>query len=315
MSLQLRSPTDRGSNPRQWMETLESYASTWMRPVLAEQARLIGGVDRHGLFGDALSHLVQAGGKQVRPLLVLAACELTGGEGSRALPVACALEFLHVSSLVFDDLPCMDDALSRRGVPTLHCKYDEATAVLVGLGLIVLANELLSGSWAPSEVRQIRRHTEVMRLIGIDGMLAGQAVDLALRDPKRAKENLPRDVQIAKTSALMSASLAAGAYTGHANDEQLAGLIEFGHHMGWAYQIADDELDLHEDVVGSQVCVDEISEPRKTSHLHRALQCLERHFPARTPARDALEAMAYLAAYRGSAAGMKLTPPPPHVCA
>lgn len=197
-------------------------------------------------FNQAAEYVLFSGGKRLRPALTLIGCEIVGGDADRALPAAVASEFIHTSSLIFDDLPSMDNAPERRGVESLHSKFGEGLAVLVGLAFLNESYGLIYDCVdAPIENRALALK-ETVDCIGPCGMIGGQAVDLAVaRDDvgKRA----PEEVRNLKTSALMRLTLVVGAILGGAKENQLEQLRAFAIALGEAYQISDDILDLQED--------------------------------------------------------------------
>lgn len=177
-------------------------------------------------LNDAIAHAVLSGGKRTRPLLSLLAGELCGAPAEAILPAACAIEFLHAASLVFDDMPCMDDASTRRSRPCLHVAFDEATALLAGLALMNEAYAIFA--CAPELLAQATCE------IGIEGMIGGQAVDLA---------GVFSSGRIEKTTALTRLAMAAGAHAARASRDEVDALALFGHAVGEAYQMCDDVAD------------------------------------------------------------------------
>ena len=200
-------------------------------------------------LNEAIRYSLLAPGKRLRPLLALAACEAVSGEWRRALPVACAVEFVHVYSLIHDDLPAMDDDDLRRGQPTCHRKYDEATAILAGDALQMLAIEVISGE-LPAE--QAARCCQILATAaGCTRLVGGQADDLAAEgrfgepqvDSKRSIEVLS-GIHDRKTGALIQASLVLGGVVGDASSDHLERLSRYGASIGLAFQIVDDCLDV-----------------------------------------------------------------------
>jgi geranylgeranyl pyrophosphate synthase len=294
------SPGDRSAESvLEHVSTWDAYARRWRDVLLAEQARLLLSEDAEGAFSEALAYVRRIPGKQVRPLLVLAACELTRGDPKVAISTACALEFLHTSSLIFDDLPCMDNSERRRGLRCLHAEFGEYTAILVGLVLFNLAHELLGSAYAPTVSRQLLRQQAVGALMGARGMMLGQLTDLARRSGGNA---LGRriDLQVRKTTSLITASLVAGAYSGHATPEEIASLREVGRETGWAYQLMDDELDIAEDPAVVRLFAGRSAAARRKQHLLSAVRHLETTFPRMSEARGVLTGFAHLAASRCS---------------
>lgn len=195
-----------------------------------------------GRLREAMRYAVLVGGKRMRPVLALAACEAVGGALDQALPAACALEMIHAYSLVHDDLPAMDNDLERRGKPTVHVEFGEANAILVGDALLTAAfSSLASGDGIAREqvgraIEQLSRHA------GIDGMVGGQALDLEAGQDVSTLDLLER-VHALKTGGLFAAAGALGALSGRADLETVAKLERYGLALGIAFQHADDILD------------------------------------------------------------------------
>jgi farnesyl diphosphate synthase len=195
----------------------------------------------------AMRYSVLEGGKRVRPLLAFAAGELTGAEQARTDIAAAAVELIHAYSLVHDDMPCMDNDVLRRGKPTCHVEYDEATALLVGDALQSLAFQLLAAQRLNDDPA---RQLEMVKLLavasGSRGMAGGQAIDLASVGKQLALPELEQ-MHIHKTGALIRAAILLGAYCGKADDAQLAALERYAHCVGLAFQVVDDVLDSEAD--------------------------------------------------------------------
>lgn len=195
----------------------------------------------------AMRYSIFAGGKRVRPVLMLAACEAVGGMIDRAMPAACALEMIHTYSLIHDDLPAMDDDDFRRGRPTNHKVFGEAIAILAGDGLLTEAFKLISDPrfavGIDPAVRLAVIH-EIAVCAGTYGMVGGQVVDM--ESEGKSDMDLPtvQYIHIHKTGALIKASVVAGALLGGADDKQLAAILRYGKAAGLAFQIADDILDI-----------------------------------------------------------------------
>jgi farnesyl diphosphate synthase len=196
---------------------------------------------------EAMRHAAIGGGKRMRPLLVCAACELFHVDRAAALRVATAIEAIHVYSLVHDDLPCMDDDDMRRGRPTVHIQYDEATAVLAGDSLHALAFEMLADEATnPDPFVRIELVSELARASGPSGMAGGQAMDLAAETETFDLSTVTRLQQL-KTGALIGFCLEAAAIMGHVQPEGRTRLRGYARDIGLAFQIADDLLDVEGD--------------------------------------------------------------------
>nr|WP_240980417.1 farnesyl diphosphate synthase [Ramlibacter agri] len=198
-------------------------------------------------LGEAMRYAVLDGGKRLRPLLVLAACEAVGGHAEAALRAACSVELIHAYSLVHDDMPCMDNDVLRRGKPTVHVKFGEATALLAGDALQALAFELLAPeqSTIPDTV-QARLCRLLAQSAGQAGMAGGQAIDLASVGRSLTEDEL-RHMHRLKTGALLQASVMMGAATGDAAPAAAQGLAGYGRALGLAFQVVDDILDVTAD--------------------------------------------------------------------
>ena len=193
----------------------------------------------------AMRHAVLAGGKRIRPILALAACEAVPATPERALPFACAVELIHCYSLVHDDLPAMDDDELRRGRPTVHVVYGEALAILAGDALLTEAFRIAAAGARSAQVpadRALAIVAAVAAAAGAAGMVGGQAADLAA-EGVAADLALVESIHRRKTAALIAASVDAGAVAGGAEGERLVALRAYGDALGLAFQIADDVLD------------------------------------------------------------------------
>jgi farnesyl diphosphate synthase len=198
-------------------------------------------------LGEAMRYAVLDGGKRLRPLLVLAAGDATGGNAEAALRAACAVELIHAYSLVHDDMPCMDNDVLRRGKPTVHVKFGQAQALLAGDALQALAFELLApgGDAIPSAV-QARLCGLLARAAGHAGMAGGQAIDLASVGLALDEAQL-REMHRRKTGALLQGSVMMGAACGRADARAEAALERYGAALGLAFQVVDDILDVTAD--------------------------------------------------------------------
>ena len=194
----------------------------------------------------AMRHSLFAGGKRVRPVLCLAAAGAVSEADTCALGAACALECIHTYSLIHDDLPALDNDDFRRGVPTCHKQFGEAMAILAGDALLTAAFEILSRMDSLDERRRVRLIAELATASGtVGGMIGGQVADLEGERQPPTPELLER-IHRAKTGALLRASVRMGAICGAANDSQLEALTRYGEHIGLAFQIVDDILDVEQ---------------------------------------------------------------------
>ena len=192
----------------------------------------------------ALRYSVMAGGKRIRPILCLETAR-TFRPDAGVLPVACALEFIHTYSLIHDDLPALDNDDLRRGRPTCHKQFGEATAILAGDALLTLAFETLARAGLPAE-RLVTIIQEIASAAGTrDGMVGGQVADLEAQAQNATAETLEY-IHRSKTAALIRASIVAGAMSSGASEEDLVHLRRFGELIGWAFQVTDDILDVEE---------------------------------------------------------------------
>lgn len=190
---------------------------------------------------EAMHYSVFGPGKRLRPILTLLTAEGFGQVPERAVSVAAAFELVHAYSLVHDDLPCMDDDDFRRGRPTCHRQFDEATAVLTGDALLTLAFEALAHAKLPA-ARNLMLVQELGRAAGSAGLIGGQVDDLEAEGKAVSLREL-KSIHARKTGALFTASLRAGAILGGATPKELEGLTRFGHLFGQVFQITDDILD------------------------------------------------------------------------
>ncbi len=228
-----------GFDLRAWssahLERVEQALSEWVA------------ADAPAGLGDAMRYAVLDGGKRLRPLLVLAACEAVQGNGQAALRAACAAELIHAYSLVHDDLPCMDDDVLRRGKPTVHVQFGVARALLAGDALQALAFELLTpDDGTVADIVQATLCRLLARAAGHRGMAGGQAIDLASVGLALTEAQL-REMHRLKTGALLQGSVMMGAACGVAPAAAGAALARYGAAIGLAFQVVDDILDVTAD--------------------------------------------------------------------
>jgi geranylgeranyl diphosphate synthase type II len=202
---------------------------------------------------DAMRYSLDAGGKRLRPILTLAAAETVAGTSANsddaidlALPSACAVELIHTYSLIHDDLPAMDDDSLRRGRPTNHVVYGEGMAILAGDGLLTEAFALLSAEPRDAHLsaRKIRTIHTIAVAAGGCGMVGGQAIDLGAVGLSTFDRESLQDMHARKTGALIRAAAVAGAIMGGGSEDAIRSVEEYGRHVGLAFQIVDDILDV-----------------------------------------------------------------------
>jgi len=199
---------------------------------------------------EAMRYALMSGGKRLRPVLCLAACETVGGNAEHAMPVACALEMIHAYSLIHDDLPAMDDDCLRRGRPTCHIAFDDATAILAGDALLTLAFETLSS-------REIRKKVyaehwlDIISVIsvaaGYKGMVEGQMRDMLAERQGCLLLSELEELHLLKTGALIEASVCSGALLGQGSFDQIVSLKVYSKNIGLAFQVTDDILNVEGD--------------------------------------------------------------------
>lgn len=213
---------------------------------------------------ESMTYSLKAGGKKLRSVLLLAACEFSGGDVKLALPYACAIEYIHTYSLIHDDLPAMDNDDLRRGIPTNHKVFGEAAAILAGDGLLTSAFEAMNKDMllyfdnVDLLKRRVRAVYEIAKGAGCRGMVAGQIADIEAENKQCTKEFLDY-IHLNKTAALIKAAVRAGAHLGGADKKTLEDLDEYAENLGLAFQIVDDILDVsgNEELTGKSVGSDE----------------------------------------------------------
>ena len=223
------------------MRTFDEYRSM-TETALTQVLPGIGAIpDR---LAEAMDYSLSAGGKRIRPVLLLAACEMAGGSPEEALPFACALEMIHTYSLIHDDLPAMDNDDLRRGKPTNHKVFGEDIAILAGDGLLNAAGEIMARAALAREDRNgLRAMESILRHAGVTGMIAGQIYDLSAEGGEPSLEELKR-IHVHKTADLLQAPLEAGLMLAGAPEEMIANGLAYGYHFGLAFQMTDDLLDV-----------------------------------------------------------------------
>ncbi|GIQ70676.1 polyprenyl synthetase family protein [Xylanibacillus composti] len=226
--------------------SIESYIRHYAQCIDISLKQALASSNAHPKLLEAMEYSLMAGGKRLRPILMIAAAESLGAELERIMPVACAVEMIHSYSLVHDDLPAMDDDDYRRGKLTNHKVYGEAMAILAGDGLLTHAfymATLAAGSDAVSLQRLMLVIREMAALAGIAGMVAGQAADMEGEQGITSLEQL-ESIHLRKTGDLIVFALRAGGRLSGASEAQLKALESYGYGIGLAFQIQDDILDI-----------------------------------------------------------------------
>ena len=226
------------------MRSYDEYLNL-VEEKLPETLKELGTIPQRIL--DPMLYSLSAGGKRVRPVMLLAACEMAGGEISRAVPFACAIEMIHTYSLIHDDLPAMDNDDERRGRPSCHIAFGEDLAILAGDGLLSAACEImLRESVLHPDGRGTAAALSVMRRAGVTGMIAGQTVDVTMEKQPVTEETV-HYIHQHKTADLLTAPMEAGLILAGASMEQIRYGILFGQKLGLAFQMMDDLLDVEGD--------------------------------------------------------------------
>jgi len=244
------------------MFDLESYLDSKRILINSHLDKILQNPSNSSRLMKAIHYSLMANGKRLRPVLCIAAAEVVGGQTKDALKVACALEMIHTYSLIHDDLPAMDNDDVRRGKPTCHIAFDEASAILAGDALLTMAFQLLSaveisnGSQALTWLRVIHRIADAA---GYRGMIAGQMKDIASENSLLTLEEL-EELHALKTGALIEASVYSGATIGGGHEEQIDQLGNYAKNIGLAFQIKDDILNVEGDpaLLGKAVGTDKI---------------------------------------------------------
>ena len=223
--------------------TNNDIANSYIRLInsaLEDYVQFTGGEEDR--VTEAMLYSLKNGGKRVRPMLVLEFCRACGGDVQSALPFACALEMIHTYSLIHDDLPCMDDDDFRRGMPSCHKKFDYATALLAGDGLLTLAFSVAAGAQLPSD-----KVAQAVKLLadcaGYRGMIGGQTMDLQHEGQSITAEQL-RKTDALKTGRLIYAACVLGCIAASADERQFDSAKNYAENIGLAFQIVDDILDI-----------------------------------------------------------------------
>jgi geranylgeranyl diphosphate synthase type II len=251
-------PSGRPTRSHDEMLPMTDFAVLLEAALTGHRARVNSALHQYLAFDDdcptvlreAIQYSVMAGGKRLRPVLVLMACEACGGDVDRAIPAACAIEMVHTYSLIHDDLPAMDDDKLRRGRPTNHIVFGEAHAILAGDALLALAFEILGRDVDPPEVAAACC-VDLASAAGASGMVGGQVADLESESREAGDTNintaedleLLQSIHRRKTGQLLLSALTMGARIADADHATLDAVRDYGKCVGLAFQIADDLLD------------------------------------------------------------------------
>lgn len=224
------------------MQQLQQFINTYVPQIEAHMRAEITRLHAPDSLKESMQYSLDAGGKRVRPLYVLAVLSLFEQDVTKGLPIASAIEMMHTYSLVHDDLPCMDNDDFRRGKPTNHKVYGEDVAVLAGDALNSLCFGIIARMEAPADVK-VALIDLLSTTAGAEGMVGGQVLDMEGEKRTLNLEELEQ-VHINKTGALLRFSIESGAVLAQADAATRAALVEYAHHIGLAFQIQDDILDI-----------------------------------------------------------------------
>jgi len=224
---------------------LNSYLSSKRKQINKALGSIFA--DDSSKIVKAMKYSLMAGGKRIRPVLCMAAAEAVGGQNKDVIRAACALEMIHTYSLIHDDLPAMDNDKLRRGIPTCHIAFDEATAILAGDALLTLSFEFLSSTGSSNRsLEWINVMHIIAKAAGYKGMIEGQMQDMAAEGNQLRLTDLEK-MHALKTGALIEASVTAGAILGKGNDVQIQNLKAYSRNIGLAFQVTDDILNVEGD--------------------------------------------------------------------
>ena len=246
---------------------------------------------------ESMTYSLKAGGKRLRPVQLLAACDFCGGDEKLALPYACAIEYIHTYSLIHDDLPAMDNDDLRRGMPTNHKVFGDAIAILAGDGLLTSAFEAMNKDMllyfdnTEKLKRRIRAVYEISKGAGCRGMIAGQVADIEAENKKCTKEILDY-IHLNKTAAMIKAAVRAGAHLGGADKKTLADLDDYAENIGLAFQIVDDILDISgdEEKLGKKIGSDQANQKATYPCRYGLEESKEKALELTENAKNAMEA-------------------------
>lgn len=202
--------------------------------------------NEQSIIYDAMRYSLLAGGKRLRPMLMIEVGRMCGGNADELMPMACAMEMIHTYSLIHDDLPAMDDDDLRRGRPTNHIEFGEAIAILAGDALLNKAFEIMLAGEYSNRERALKAMSVISKSSGTEGMIGGQIIDINSENKKISIEEL-KHLHLLKTGAIIRSSCAAGAIMAGADDDGIKAIDEFAKNLGVAFQIRDDILDVEGD--------------------------------------------------------------------
>jgi geranylgeranyl diphosphate synthase type II len=272
---------------------LDSFSKEYKQLLDSELRSLVNGLDAPPIIKEAMQYSLEAGGKRIRPLLIFATLDAFGVNPVCGLQAASAIEMIHTYSLIHDDLPCMDDDDLRRGKPTNHKVFGEAVAVLAGDALLTYSFEVIGKT--PNDYvspeKKVKLMLEMAKAAGTEGMVGGQVADM-LGEEKDLSLSELEYIHIHKTGKILGFCVLAGAIIAGANDSELSNLSRFAYHLGLAFQIRDDILDVEGNVeligkpVGSDTANHKSTYPLILSmdgakealnqHIHAAKQYLKK---------------------------------------
>lgn len=239
---------------------LPSFSNKYRSILEEELKRKISNLHAPTSIKDAMQYSLEAGGKRIRPLLVFATLDAFRKDSTIGIDIAVAIEMIHTYSLIHDDLPCMDDDDLRRGKPTNHKVFGEAIAVLAGDALLTYGFQIITET--SNEIISVDKKIELIKQLakaaGTEGMVGGQVADMEAEGRSLGIKDLEY-IHVHKTGKLLSFSILAGAILADANKQQKTSLSNFAHHLGLAFQIQDDILDLEGDqeIIGKPVGSDQ----------------------------------------------------------
>nr|WP_029329087.1 farnesyl diphosphate synthase [Lentibacillus jeotgali] len=242
-------------------QDLNNVINTTREKIQQELTRHLHQLDIPLQLKNSMIYSAEAGGKRLRPVLLMASFNAYSNDINKVLSSAVALELVHTYSLIHDDLPAMDDDDLRRGHPTNHIKFDEATAILAGDGLLTFSFELIANDPQLTDKQKVQLIQLLSKVSGPKGMVAGQIRDMEAEKKAVTLEEL-ETIHTLKTGELFRFAIRSGAYLGEATQEQIAHLDKFAHYLGLIFQVQDDILDVTGDAekIGKPVGSDEANE-------------------------------------------------------